>query len=286
MKRRGLILVAAACLTSGALHWLSLPRPTGPAEGQGAEGPAATPAATSTLRLGAFNIRGGKGTDGQRDLDRVADCLRGLDFVALNEVHGPRFWQAEHQTERLGRALGMQWLFAPSTRTWLRFDSGNGLLSTVPLGHWQRIPLVRRHDRSYRNALLVELQHAGRTIQTLVTHVNRNSDAERETQLREVVALFLALQAPAVLMGDLNSTRDDPQIRALLAANGVSDALANCDGELLEAQHAGRIDWIFTRGMRTLAGGLIDRGASDHPLVWAELEYADVPPSTGRLAVD
>lgn len=87
-------------------------------------------------------------------------------------------------------------------------------------------------------------------------------------QLRTVSELFLALAEPAVLMGDMNSTADDPQIIALKNGEGVVDAVGMHDS----SASAGRIDWIFTRGLHSVDAGVEDHGASDHPLVWAELE--------------
>ena len=80
-----------------------------------------------TIRFGAFNIHGGKGIDGRRDMDRVAECLRDLDFVALNEVHGWSALSGSDQAELLGRRLGMQWLFASANEQWFYREFGNGL---------------------------------------------------------------------------------------------------------------------------------------------------------------
>jgi endonuclease/exonuclease/phosphatase family metal-dependent hydrolase len=266
------------------LTWrASLPAPLGPAQGTTLVGqtrglsrfssaengtvPFATTAAT-TLRIGTFNIHGCKGADGCRDLGRVADCLRGLDFVALNEVHGPRLWQNLDQAGQLGQRLGMAWLFAPNTRTWYHLDSGNGLLSTLPVAAWQRIPLAQSGGRGYRNAVLATLCCGDCTVRVLATHITRH-DGDRQEQLRAVIDLYLALAEPAILLGDLNSAADDPQIRHLLAAPGVAD----CVGERLAQARNSRIDWIFARGLRPLKAGIQDSDASDHPMVWAELQF-------------
>ena len=82
--------------------------------------------ARPTIRLGTFNIHGGTGIDGRRDLDRVAECLRDLDFVALNEVHGWSALSGSDQAEELGRRLGMQWLFASANQQWYYREFGNG----------------------------------------------------------------------------------------------------------------------------------------------------------------
>jgi len=229
--------------------------------------------ARPTIRFGTFNIHGGTGTDGRRDLDRVAEDLRGLDFVALNEVHGWSALSGSDQAELLGRRLGMQWLFASANEKWYYQEFGNGFLTRLPVAYWERIPLPREVDRSYRNMVLVALdyrppKHSPVPIRLLITHVNRRYDAEREAQLRVVIAQYLALPEPAVLLGDLNSEANDPQIRRLLGTPGVHDAL----GEKLGTKAAGQIDWIIARGLRPVDAGIYDNGASDHPLVWAELE--------------
>jgi endonuclease/exonuclease/phosphatase family metal-dependent hydrolase len=91
--------------------------------------------------------------------------------------------------------------------------------------------------------------------------------------LTEVIDKFLSLPAPAILMGDLNTMEDDPQLSALLNREEVHDAVA----EGMASEIPKRIDWIFTRGLRGVAGGVERNEASDHPLVWAELELIEPP---------
>ncbi len=281
IRWRGTILLIL--LVGGLIYHASVRVPTGPAEGGAIQGMVAVESAEhGAIRVGTFNIHAGKGRDGRRDLERVADCIAraDLDFVALSEVRGPAPWQKQDQAARLGRRLEMGWLFAPADRVWSHRESGNGLLSTLPVGFWQRIPLSRKYDHSYRNAVLVGLRHRDRTIHVLLTHITRRDDRDRRSQLRAVIAMFLALDEPAILLGDLNSDADDPQIRRLLETPGVGlpsvgheDAPPNGRvGEILGREAPRRIDWIFTRGLRCLDAGIRDDGASDHPLIWAELE--------------
>jgi endonuclease/exonuclease/phosphatase (EEP) superfamily protein YafD len=107
-----------------------------------------------------------------------------------------------------------------------------------------------------------------RVIHVLLTHVNRRYDSEREAQLKEVISLFLGLAEPAVLLGDLNSTAQDAQIHQLASLPGVIDVM----GQVLGPKDPGRIDWIFVRGLKCVDAGIIENDASDHPLIWAELE--------------
>ncbi len=197
----------------------------------------------------------------------MANGLADLDFVALNEVHGPRLWERDDQAALLGRRLGVQWLFAPATRDWHTVDFGNGLLTLLPVESWQRIPLAADNGRGYRNAVLVQLRQRAQMINVLLTHIARSDDLTRQRQLHQAVDLYLALSAPAIFLGDLNSEVADPEVGRLLHAPGVIDAV----GQKLGPNAPPRIDFIFVRGLRVLDAGLRDDGASDHPLAWAEL---------------
>ncbi|MGA2060548.1 MAG: endonuclease/exonuclease/phosphatase family protein [Thermoguttaceae bacterium] len=296
MKIRKLyICLTAAVLIGGGIWHASLHRPTGPAEGmeiQGTEFLASSSQAnsyennsqliapidvkknqqSSRLRIGTFNIHSCKGLDGRRDVDRVAKCLKGIDFAGLNEVQGSNLFEKQDQAALLGQRLGMAWLFAPAIRQWYWMEAGNALLTRLPVIAWHRIPLVRRVDYSYRNAVQLDLRQESdpenRVIHVLLTHVNRRYDSEREAQLKEVISMFVSMAEPAVLLGDLNSTAQDAQIRQLMSSPGVIDAV----GQVLGAKDPERIDWIFVRGLRCLDAGIVENDASDHPLVWAELE--------------
>jgi endonuclease/exonuclease/phosphatase family metal-dependent hydrolase len=281
-------ILAIAVLLGGGIWHASQHSPTGPAEGVEIQGmeflhekvsrDVPVPGDNSrfpSIRLATFNLHGCKGLDGQVDVTRSAKCLENLDFAALEEVHGPGFFSGENQAALLGKRLEMAWLFTPSVRQWYALESGNGFLTSLPVSFWQRIPLQSHRDYSFRNAVLLGLRQkngAGREriVHVLLTHVNRRYDEDREAQLRAVIALFLSLQEPAVLLGDLNSTVKDPQIAKLLSDTQVIDAV----GTVVDTKttDSGRIDWIFCRGLKPLRSGVVENDASDHPVVWAELE--------------
>lgn len=227
---------------------------------------AATPTAQSSLRVATFNIHGGTGRDLHRDLARTAEAVRGFDLVLLNEVHGPYFWQAAGQAQQLAEATGRRWLFAPTETRWWHHEFGNAVLSVADAAWWQRLPLPSA-SRGYRNLVLMSVPYAGRSINVVATHLDRNDAAARNEQLRAASELFLALAEPAMLLGDLNTTADEPTLAALLTREDVRDPLRDVLGQ----DTPRRIDWILTRGLRTVDAGMIDNGASDHPLVWAEV---------------
>ncbi|MFZ5829502.1 MAG: endonuclease/exonuclease/phosphatase family protein [Planctomycetota bacterium] len=278
--RPRLILMVTLMIGCGLIHLAAQPKPTGPAAGsslrrpQHAAGSQWSPT-SRRFRVATYNIHGAKGRDGRRDLARIARDLEGVDFVALNEVHGASWLSREDQSASLGDMLRMPSLFAPSARFWRHYDTGNGLLSALPLIWWQRVPLERHAERSFRNCVLAEVAVDHQPVRVLLTHVCRSQEADRQAQLRAVIALFLCLEEPAVLLGDLNSTAADPQLAALLARGDVEDAVGGHLPPEEAAREAFRIDWILTRGLRSTAGGVVESGASDHPLVWAELQLME-----------
>ena len=72
----------------------------------------------------------------------------------------------------------------------------------------------------------------------LLTHIVRSDDRTRQQQLRETIDRYLALPEPSIFLGDLNSEVTDPEVRRLLAAPDVVDAV----GQKLGSRAPPRID--------------------------------------------
>jgi len=268
-RRRWLAIGLVVVLTVGSWH-ASLRRSTGPARGGPLQGPPTRPAtARETFRVGTLNIHGCVGPDRRYDERRVAGSLQGLDIVALNEVRGWSYARSANQAAALGGLLGMGWLYAPAAERWYCRQFGNGLLATRPTERWERIPLPATSGTGLHNALLARTCHENHAVQILVTHLVHGDRALRDQQLQAAIRLFLSLDEPVILLGDLNTTHSDPQIRNLLAVPGVVDALAS---KRPSDRRIG-IDWILVRGLRVVDTGIRDEGASDHPLVWAEVAW-------------
>jgi endonuclease/exonuclease/phosphatase family metal-dependent hydrolase len=218
-----------------------------------------------SIRIGTFNIHGGRAPGGDVDLGATAAVLRDsdLDLAGLNEVHGTF---GDDQAADLGGRLGMASLFAGTERRWWHDHFGNGLLTQRPLRSVLRVPLPGTQSKRFRNAILATLDVGGTPVRVLATHIDTETDRDR--QLAAVFELFRSLQEPAVLMGDLNSTAEYPPVAALLAEPGVVDAVA---AKLGAESQAGRIDHLLVRGLTVLDAGVVETSASDHPHVWAEL---------------
>jgi endonuclease/exonuclease/phosphatase family metal-dependent hydrolase len=192
-------------------------------------------------------------------------------------VHGAWPGRGGDNATELGSRLGLSSVFIPTERRWWHDNFGNGLLSRMPLQSVHQIPLPGTQGCKYRNAILASFTHNGKDIRLLATHVDRIGDHDR--QLRSVIDLFLQLESPAILMGDLNSKADDPQLRALLDRSDVSDFA--CEQWPDGRKPLRRVDWIILRGLRCVNKESRDLGASDHAAVCAEIELIDeVPPDS------
>lgn len=262
MKASPRLRITALLITSlvAVVGWqMSLRTHAGPAGGESLSRTPSNNIVRKTLRVGTFNIHSGVGSDGKLDLARIAAELEGFDLLGLNELRGGWLWAEANQAQLLGEKLKMPFLFAPTERRWGGEHFGNGMLCSLPVKNWLRIPLPSQAKKGLRNMLLATVDFGGRDVRVLITHIDRSIDCQK--QLGIVIAMFLSLDEPAVLMGDLNSPADDEQLQALLAREGVHDVT---DGR-------GGIDWIITRGFKTVQAEVRETEASDHPLVWAQL---------------
>lgn len=224
-------------------------------------GPAPAAGHSDVLRIATFNIHGGRGGDGRLDLDRTARQLGEIDLGWLQEVHGGGWTGAPDQAQDLGERMKLSSAFLPTERRWWTDHFGNGLLSRGPVELVQRCPLPGTRGKAFRQAILTEVPLEGRRVRILGVHVDRQED--RVPQLAVVSQLFLALDPPAILLGDLNTKPDDPALGTLLTAPDVIDPLAGVAAD-------GHIDWILARGLDCRKIEYVTGDASDHPTVRAE----------------
>lgn len=239
---------------------------TGPASGAGCAGTLPNVAANqSVFRIGTFNMHSGVGEDDVYNLHRTIDSVRDTDVCALNEVRGRFSGEPRNQAQELAQATNHAWLYLPSERRFWHDDFGNGLITRLPIREWVRIPLPT--DPSHgglRNASILRVEFGSREVQILMTHIDRSRD--QPGQLRMVARLFDSLAQPAMLLGDLNADSDNAEVKNLLSRPGVHDCITEAKG-----QPRNRIDWILAKGLKTVDGGQIASGASDHPMYWVDV---------------
>jgi endonuclease/exonuclease/phosphatase family metal-dependent hydrolase len=164
------------------------------------------PASHELLRIASYNIHRCVGSDGRRDVKRVAEVIRelGCDTIGLQEVDSrPGPHSESQQLEYLANATGMQ---SVAGATIIRHDRdyGNALLTS------RKILDVRRHDLSFkrfepRGALEVDLEVAGELMRVFVMHLGL-LPAERRFQMRIVLKLLreMPMDQPVVVLGDIN----------------------------------------------------------------------------------
>jgi endonuclease/exonuclease/phosphatase family metal-dependent hydrolase len=175
-------------------------------------------------------------------------------------------WRAD-QADELGRRLNMASAFAPTEQAGWFDRFGNGLLSRLELTSVQRVPLPGTQRKRFRNAILTGVRWNDQIVRVLAVHLD--ADKDRARQLELICDLFLSLDEPALLLGDLNTRADDPALQGLLKTPGVNDVLQAASPR--ERSPPPHIDWILARGLKTVRAELRDDGASDHPVVRAEL---------------
>lgn len=222
-------------------------------------------------RIATYNIHRGKGTDGVRDLGRIAEVLKGVDLTGLNEVGGAVFFGQPDQAMQLGQTLKVGWLFAPNQRRWHMDHFGNGLLCRLSVTDWSQAPLLYDKDRSHshRNLLKLRVMLGTEAVPVFITHLDRGEI--RATQLQFALQLF-ASHETAILMGDLNSRETDPVLAGFLADDNNIDAVEQALGK---QDPPGRIDWILVRGLDVKSGGMHPTGVSDHPCFWVDVAFPD-----------
>jgi endonuclease/exonuclease/phosphatase family metal-dependent hydrolase len=271
LRRSAAVLLSVALLVAGIVGMGSVRRPYGELVSNKMLLPARpkTIAGPSRFRVATFNIHSGRGVDGKENLGRTAQDIVGFDLVGLNEVRGANLLRATDQAAELGRQLGMAVAFGPSERRWFVTSFGNGLLSRLPIIGWRSRPMRVAGESSYRAVILAKIMVGNRDVNVVVAHVERVG--ARDAQLMELGELFAGIPEPAVLLGDFNAKVTHPGLQRIGGLPGVENALAT-----LERATAG-VDHIYAKGLVAKSGEVVPTQASDHPLVWTELEFPSLP---------
>lgn len=260
------LLLLAVVITA----YMSQPAPAASGRSLEASGQPAVAANNGEFVVGCYNIHGGKGEDGRRDLKRCASVIDDADIVGLQEVHAATHFGRACQLSALAGFTGMGSLFAPARTRWFRDFRGNGLLSRFAVEHWSREPLPDRSGRNYRCLLTAKVNIAGQSVWLLVTHLHTREG--RKQQLETVFKRFHGL-SPAVLIGDFNTPLSDPMIKPHL------EALQELSGDEASIVHptvnnVRGVDWIICRGLTLVGAGVDHSDASDHPYYWARFRLA------------
>jgi len=156
------------------------------------------------VRVATYNVHRCRGLDRRTRVERIAAVLATIDpdVVALQEVIGAGLAGPGH-AERLGAALGMGWVMAP-TRELRRHQFGNAVLSRYPIrDHAQ-------HDLSWKTCeprgsqrVTIDLG-AGRLLHIFNVHLG-TALLERRYQAARLAAWVISRRGgPRIVLGDFN----------------------------------------------------------------------------------
>jgi phospholipase D1/2 len=158
----------------------------------------------NVLRIATWNIHDGVGSDGQRDLSRIAQVIGeiGAPVVALQEIGCGAEGDVACDTASVAEANGLMWR-SVATRGHAAVRHGNALLSAHPLGA-PRVHDLSVAGREGRAALEVEVAWGQRRLRVVVTHLGLRA-SERRQQVERLLGAVGDHQADAtILLGDIN----------------------------------------------------------------------------------
>ena len=239
-------------------------------------------ASRQPVRVLAYNIHHGEGTDAELDLTRIADVIQSVrpDLVALQEVdQGTERTGRVDQAAELARLTGMKGVFGKA----MDYQGGGyglAVLSRWPILETQTHALPSTEGHEPRALLLTRVQAGedgpefwfGSThLDHTRGHTNRLMQAQR---ILEVVAEKGA--APIILGGDFNATPETP-IMEMLFNHFIDASALDPQPTIPVVNPTRRIDYILFRPPHKWAPletrVLSEQVASDHRPLFVVLEY-------------
>ncbi|HEX4383669.1 MAG TPA: endonuclease/exonuclease/phosphatase family protein [Myxococcales bacterium] len=237
------------------------------------------------LRFVSWNIHGALGTDGRRDLNRIAEVLEasGCDAAALQEVGDPRSsGETADHASWLGERLGWYVAYGPNLVLAGR-PYGNAILSRFPISSARNYDLSVE-GREPRGCLRADLVlPSGGALHFFDLHLGLSFGERRKQAARLLSAELLRdskLTAPLVLCGDFNlwSPLPGPIVRILRRSlRDAAQELRRRKPTWPSRRPLLRLDRTYVDdGVSLLACGVVNdpraRVASDHLPLWVDLE--------------
>jgi endonuclease/exonuclease/phosphatase family metal-dependent hydrolase len=244
-------------------------------------------AATRVLRIMTYNVHSCVGMDGKLDPERIARVIARArpDVVALQELDvGRARTESMDQAHRIAHHLAMEFHFHPA----LHLEEeryGDAILTHLPMRLVKAGALPGLPDKPQlepRGALWVAVEHDGREIQVLNTHLGllrRERIAQVEALLGPEWLGHRQCQAPVVFCGDLNALPSSPVCSRLKGRLADVQDLAvghRPRGTFSSRMPNLRIDHVFVSAGVEVTGievgdSELARVASDHLPLVAEL---------------
>ena len=163
----------------------------------------------NVIKVLSFNILHGATTNGDFDLDKIAQVIKDADpdLVALQEV--------DYKTNRakkydLATELGWRTKMAPLFARAMSFDGGEygeGILSKTSFVQTRNMALPFTPGNEPRSAAAITtILSGGDTISFIGTHLDHLRDEkDRISQAKKINEVFSKNKYPSILAGDLNA---------------------------------------------------------------------------------
>jgi endonuclease/exonuclease/phosphatase family metal-dependent hydrolase len=242
---------------------------------------------TMQLRLLTFNIRHGKGMDGQVNLQRTADVIKyaNADMIGLNEVdkHFSERSAFIDQTAWLAKELSMEYAYGPAISIQKGKEVkvrqyGNALLT--------RFPIVERNNHLFnilpgiiegRSILETKVLIKDQMVYVFVTHLSLSPFLHRK-QTEQVIQRVRHRDGPVIVMGDWNMkphSKGWNQIEHFLTDAWKASAKEGMGKTYPSYRPRNRLDYIFVSSHFQIMSSevlTICPDASDHLPVIAIVE--------------
>lgn len=195
-----------------------------------------------------------------RDVERIREYLENLYGLVYHVEYGSvlRSW---------GRCGGVPW--SPG-------GFGQAILSAAQMTDVIRVeyPDGGSEDRGY---MAVTTTVGGRSVRVYDTHLaQRRQEAVRADQVA-VLAAEVARHDRVIVLGDFNAVPDAPELAGMWAVAADADpgclpaSTGTCEPT---TDWRSRFDYVFLRGITPLGHGVRPTSASDHDLVYADVNAA------------
>ncbi|MET2985140.1 endonuclease/exonuclease/phosphatase family protein [Aureibaculum conchae] len=235
---------------------------------------------TKIVRVLSFNILHGANTNGEFNLDVIANAIieANPDFVALQEV--------DNKTNRakkydLVTELGWRTKMSPIFGKAMEYDGGEygeGVLSKTTFLSTRNVPLPFYDDHEPRAALeITTVLKSKDTVSFIGTHLDHLKDEkDRLAQVKKINEVFSKNSYPTILAGDLNAEPNSTPINILEEIWTASYDKNNIKNTYPSDKPIKKIDYIMfypKNRWRVLETKVIqDTVASDHCAYLVTLE--------------
>ena len=216
------------------------------------------------------------------DISLFADFIKeqNVDFCGINEVRGDGPLEGyTDQIKELGDKLGCTRYFGEAIKVKGKNPYGNAFVTPHAINSVETIkipsPVIRLERAVYESRCVIRavVKIDGRDIMFLVCHMGL-ADAERKRAVKTICRLLDETDLPCVLMGDFNTTPEDPVLKPLYNRLCDTDEFSSRKGAPTYPSDApkNKIDYIFFRGLRCIHAETVNKVVSDHLPVVCEFE--------------